>query len=235
MTNNRNKLASVAVMVGIGALATACQGSPFVDPPIHIIPNMDYQQYYEAQERSEFFADGRTMREPVEGTVARGHLKADDHLWRGRGLDGRLVDELPPTIEYGPELLERGEERYHIYCSPCHDEVGTGHGVVTTRGGGFQVQPANLHAERLKPMPLGHFYDVITNGKGTMLPYAAQIPVEDRWAIAVWVRTLQIHGENKGYDDQTTMTQVAAAPAEEAAATGEPGEADNAAKEQDNG
>jgi len=219
-------------MAAIGVLATACQGSPFEDPPIHIIPNMDYQQKYEAQERNDFYADGRGMRTPPEGTVARGFAKNDDHMWKGRGLDGRLVDELPDTIEYGPELVARGQERYDIYCAPCHDRVGTGHGIVTTRGGGFQVQPANLHQARLKPMPLGHFYDVITNGKGTMLPYASQIPVEDRWAIAVWVRTLQLHGDEKGYDDKTTMTHLASAPAPAANEGDDEAKGD---KEQDNG
>ena len=146
------------------------------------------------------FADGRAMRAPVEGTVARGQLKDDDLLWRGRDFDGRLADKLPESIELDAELLERGRERYDIYCSPCHDKTGQGKGPATLRGGGFKVAPANLHQERLLPMPLGYFYEVITNGKmPNMLPYAAQIPVEDRWAIAVWVRTLQTHGKDKGW------------------------------------
>lgn len=201
--------------VGATALAAGCQGNPFPDPPVHIIQNMDFQQRYEPQERNDFFADGRAMRRPVEGTVARGevHLKDNDHLYRGRGPDGRLVDALPSNIVDSAELLERGQERYNIYCSPCHDQAGTGHGIATTRGGGFQVQPASLHQDRLRAMPLGYFYDVVTNGKGTMLPYAAQIPTEDRWAITAWVRTLQAHGKSKGWDETTGMTTVAAADA----------------------
>lgn len=231
-TNNRKLVLATAVGLGALAATAACQGSPFVDPPVHIIPNMDYQQKFEAQEDIQRYSDTRAARRPVEGTVARGHLKADDALWKGRGLDGRLIDDLPEAIEYGPELLARGEERYNIYCAPCHDKVGTGHGVVTTRGGGFQVQPANLHQDRLRAMPIGHFYDVIVNGKGTMLPYASQvITAEDRWAIAAWVRTLQVYGKEKGYDETTGMTSVAAAaPADaNAPANGE------AAKEKDNG
>lgn len=135
---------------------------------------------------------GRAMREPPAGTVAVGHLKDDDHLYRGRGADERLADSLPVQIEMSRELLTRGEERYNIYCQPCHDYSGNGQGIATLRGGGFKVQPPSYHIDRLRAMPLGYFFKVITDGQGTMLSYAAQIPVEDRWAIAVWVRTLQV-------------------------------------------
>jgi len=134
----------------------------------------------------------RAMRPPPFGTVAVGHLKDDDHLHRGRGPDGRLADSLPRVIELNEALMKRGEERYNIYCQPCHDYSGGGRGVATLRGGGFKVQPPSYHIDRLRAMPLGYFYEVITNGKGTMGSYAAQIPAEDRWAIAVWVRTLQV-------------------------------------------
>jgi hypothetical protein len=204
--------------VGACALAgalTGCWGNRSDESPVHIIWNMDFQDKWDPQERVAFYEDGRAMRPPVEGTVARGLLKDDEHLYRGRGLDGRLTDELPAGMKLDAKLLERGRERYDIYCAPCHDESGTGKGPVTTRGGGFKVAPANLHQERLVPMPLGYFFEVITDGKmPNMLPYAAQIPVEDRWAIAVWVRALQIHGKGKGWDG----TAAAAAPAP--AATG---------------
>ncbi len=135
---------------------------------------------------------GRAMRTPPAGTIAVGHLKNDDHLHQGRDVNGRLVDELPPSIPLTPELLARGEERYNIYCQPCHDYTGSGNGIVTRRGGGFQAKmPVNFHTDYYRAMPLGHFYDVVKNGKGTMQSYGAQIPVEDRWAISVWVRTLQ--------------------------------------------
>jgi mono/diheme cytochrome c family protein len=191
----------------------ACQGTRSESAPIHLNPNMDFQDKYEAQERNDHYADGRAMRPPVEGTVARGLLKDDDHLWRGRGIDGRLVDALPGQLELNEDLLERGEARFNIFCAPCHDESGRGQGVVTKRGGRFQVQPASFHQARLRAMPLGYLYKVIAEGQGTMLSYAAQIPVEDRWAIAVWARALQKHGEAKGWDDDT-VTQVAAAGGE---------------------
>jgi mono/diheme cytochrome c family protein len=198
-TPNRYSSALLAGMA-LAGLLTGCWGNRSDEPPVHIIWNMDFQDKWDPQEKAKFFADGRAMRAPVEGTVARGQLKDDDLLWRGRGFDGRLSDQLPESIKLDAELLERGRERYDIYCAPCHDETGQGRGMATLRGGGFKVAPANLHQERLMPMPLGYFYEVITNGKmPNMLPYAAQIPVEDRWAIAVWVRALQIHGKDKGW------------------------------------
>ena len=153
-------------------------------------------------------------------------------------LLGALAEAIPNderivTIEDSAELLARGQERYDIYCAPCHDRAGTGHGIATTRGGGFQVQPASLHQDRLRAMPLGYFYDVVTNGKGTMLPYAAQIPTEDRWAISAWVRTLQAHGKAKGWDENTGMTTVASAEAASDAAKAGAGAAPKNGAQQD--
>jgi mono/diheme cytochrome c family protein len=199
-----NALALALRLIPAVVVLTACQGNRSDLPPVHLVHNMDFQARFDAQEENPFFqpvdcaaalnhgCKGRAMRPPVPGTVAVGHLKDDDELHRGRGADGRLFDRLPASLQLGPELLDRGQQRYDIYCQPCHDYTGGGHGIATLRGGGFKVAPANLHDPRLRAMPLAYFYDVITNGKGTMLPYAAQIPVEDRWAIAAWVRTLQV-------------------------------------------
>jgi len=187
--------------LALAALAlTGCWGNRSEKPPVHIVWNMDFQDKWDPQEPSEFFADKRAQRPEVPGTVARGFLKDDDLLWRGRDFDGRFADRLPDGMTLDAALLERGRERYDIYCAVCHDQSGRGLGPATLRGGGFKVAPANLHQERLVPMPLGYFYDVITNGKmPNMFPYAAQIPVNDRWAIAAWVRALQIHGKDKGW------------------------------------
>ena len=194
---------SAALPVLAAASAVGCHGNRSEEPPVHLIQNMDFQARFDAQEENPFFQEqdcaravnhdckGRANRYPVPGTVAVGQLRDDDELHRGRGADGRLFDRLPSSITLGPELLDRGQQRYNIYCQPCHDNTGSGKGIATLRGGGFKVAPANLHDPRLRAMPLAYFYDVITNGKGTMLPYAAQIPVQDRWAIAAWVRTLQ--------------------------------------------
>lgn len=202
----------VACTLLVGALA-GCEGNRSELPPVHVFIDMDQQQRFDAQERNDFFADHRAMRPPVEGTVAQGYLKDDDHFYRGRGLDGRLSDDLPAQLELDADLLERGQQRYDIYCAPCHDQAGRGKGPATSRGGGFKVQPASFHQERLLPMPLGYYFDVISNGKGTMSSYAAQIPEADRWAIAVWVRALQLHGKNKGWDDTQGGAVAAAAPA----------------------
>jgi mono/diheme cytochrome c family protein len=217
LATSPTRLATGLTGLALAGLLSGCWGNRSEDPPVHIIWNMDFQDKWDPQEKVSFFADGRAMRPPVEGTVARGQLKDDDLLWRGRGFDGRFADQLPESIKLDAELLERGRERYDIYCAPCHDETGQGKGIVTQRGGGFKVAPANLHQERLLPMPLGYFYDVITNGKmPNMLPYAAQIPVEDRWAIAVWLRTLQIYGKDKHWGAAPVAS--APSPAEDAGA-----------------
>lgn len=208
-----SKLTHLLLLGGLAVGASACQGNRSESPPVHLNPNMDFQDRYDPQERNDFFEDGRAMRAPVEGTVARGFLKDDDHMWRGRGLDGRFIDALPAQMELNEDLLARGEERFEIFCAPCHDESGRGQGIVTKRGGLFQVQPASFHQDRLRAMPLGYIYKVINEGQGTMLPYAAQIPVEDRWAIAAWVRVLQKHGIEKKWDDGAP-TQVAKAGGE---------------------
>ncbi len=188
----RSAAAAVLLLSVVG-----CRGNKSDQPPIHLQQNMDFQRRGEAQERNDFFEDGRVMRLPVDGTVAQGQLRADDHLWRGKLPNGLLADEVPASIEVGSALLDRGEERYNIYCQPCHGATAHGNGPATRRGGGFAVKPANLHQKRFLPIPLGYIYDVVTNGKGSMKGYAAQIPVEDRWAIAVWVRTLQLSGQAK--------------------------------------
>lgn len=198
-----------------------CRGTRSEDPPVHLNWNMDFQERGDPQEFNGFFADGRVMRTPPEGTVAVGFLKDDDHLYQGRNLDGTLADALPPSIKLDEKLLGRGEARFNIYCAPCHGQTGHGDGPATRRGGGFAVAPANLHLARLRPEALGYFFHVISNGKGKMRSYKAQIPVEDRWAIAAWVRTLQRSHDAK----QSDMPPAAAAPAPGAPAP-QPGRGD---------
>jgi mono/diheme cytochrome c family protein len=136
-------------------------------------------------EASDFFADGLSARQPVPGTVARGQLRFDKHLYQGK-VNGELATTLPVELSKG--LLTRGQERYNIYCSPCHDRTGRGNGMVVQRG---LKQPPSFHEERLREVAIGHFFDVMTNGFGAMYSYASRISVEDRWAIAAYVRTLQ--------------------------------------------
>ena len=187
------------VAVGLVTMATGCRGNKSADPPVHLQQNMDFAQSYEAQEINAWFPDKRAMRPPVEGTQARslsgspsdGFLRTDDHLYKGRGADGRLVDALPRDVKLTKALLERGQDRYQIYCVPCHDNTGAGNGMVMQRG--WPNKPPSYHEPRMRALPLGHFYDVITNGRGTMMGYAAQLTdVKDRWAVAAYVRTLQL-------------------------------------------
>jgi len=149
--------------------------------------DMHNQAKYQPNEVSDFFADGQANRPPVPGTVARGWLREDPHLYRGIGPDGAFATTLPMPLSR--DLVERGHERFEIFCSPCHGRTGDGRGMIVQRG--FK-QPASFHDARLVGMPYGYFFDVMTNGFGEMSSYASQVPVEDRWAIASYLRTLQL-------------------------------------------
>jgi hypothetical protein len=137
--------------------------------------------------RSDFFADQRSERPPVEGTVARGELHEDTYFYTGK-TGNNPGDYMPFPVT--KEVLERGRERYNIYCSPCHSLTGDGNGFVPSRG--FARMPPSYHIPRLQKAPLGYFYDVITNGFGIMPDYASQIPPDDRWKIVAYIRALQL-------------------------------------------
>jgi mono/diheme cytochrome c family protein len=144
------------------------------------------QAKYKPLGESNFFSDRRAARALPEGTVARGWLKADQKLYEGKqGRD--IVATLPVPLT--KELLARGRERFNIYCSPCHDRTGGGRGMVVRRG--YQPPPS-LHIDRLRDAPVGHFFDVMSNGLGAMPDYASQIDVADRWAVAAYVKALQL-------------------------------------------
>jgi mono/diheme cytochrome c family protein len=153
---------------------------------------MDRQPRHETQEASPLRTRDGTIRVPVPGTIAVGRLRNDDHLHRAKGLDGELVDSIPPGLGPDPQRPARGQQRYAIFCAPCHDSAGTGTGIVVERG---MVTPPSLLDARLRQEPLGHLYKVIAEGERNMPSHAAQIPVEDRWAIATHVRSLQGAGD----------------------------------------
>ena len=134
---------------------------------------------------SVFFKNASSARPLVDGTVARGTLQDDEAFFTGKN-GAAVADTLPFPLT--AEVLDRGEQRYNIYCSPCHGPTGKGDGMIVRRG--FR-RPPSYHTERLQIAPIGHFYDVMTNGFGAMQDYAAQIPVQDRWAIAAYIRALQ--------------------------------------------
>ena len=147
------------------------------------------QAKYEPYESSELFDDGGSARVHPEGTVARGHFEPDHAYVRGTTGGGAFVTSLPERIEVTPAYMRRGEERYGIFCAPCHGALGYGDGMIVQRG---YFKPASYHEARLQQQPVGYFYDVITRGFGRMPAYASQVPVEDRWAIVAYVRALQL-------------------------------------------
>ena len=147
---------------------------------------MHNQPKHEPLESSSFFKDGASARPLVAGTIPRGYLHTNEALFEG--LTGtNLVDSIPMKIT--PELIQRGRERFDIYCSVCHGLTGDGDGMVVQRG---FPHPPSFHSERLREAPVGHFYRVITYGYGVMFPYAVRVPTEDRWAIVAYIRTLQL-------------------------------------------
>lgn len=147
--------------------------------------DMHDQPRYEPLEKSTFFRDGRSARPAVAGTIARGRLFEDQHLHTGR-VDGQPATTFP--FEVTREVLERGRERYAIYCTPCHAPDGGGEGMVVKRG---MRRPTSFHEQRLVDAPPGYFFDVVTNGFGAMFDYSDRIAARDRWAIVAWVRVLQ--------------------------------------------
>jgi cytochrome c553 len=148
--------------------------------------DMHVQPKYRPADPSTFFGDGRSVRPPVPGTVARGQLRADELLYTGK-INGQVADQFPFVIT--KKDLERGRERFNIFCTPCHDYTGNGGGIIVQRG---FPPPPSYHIDRLRQAPVGHFFDVMTNGLGAMYSYAARVSPEDRWRIAAYIRALQL-------------------------------------------
>lgn len=157
--------------------------------------DMHDQPKYIPLRPSDFFGDGRSERSLVEGAVARGHLDDDNAYFTGRGPDGKFVDEFP--FQVTKEVIGRGQARFNIYCAPCHDRLGNGDGKIVRRG---YRHPPSYHIDRLRQVPNGYIYDVITSGFGAMPDYSAQIKPADRWAIVAYVRALQL-AQNGKIDD----------------------------------
>lgn len=147
--------------------------------------DMHNQPRYKPLAATNFFGDGRSSRPVIDGVVARGHMRADSAKFTGK-LNGVEVTTLPVTITRAD--LARGRERFDIYCSPCHGRLGNGEGMVVKRG--FKAPPPYT-SERVMNAPIGHYFDVITNGFGAMPSYASRVPVDDRWRIVAYVKALQ--------------------------------------------
>lgn len=198
----------------LAALA-GCRGEPSRKPPIHLNQNMDLQDKYKPQRVSTFFEDGRAMRPPVEGAVGRDYLataygvntegleahddrllREDDAHWRGLNEDGTTVEAIPASVKVDEALLARGQQRYNIYCTPCHGDSGAGDGIVNHVG---RLNVPSYHQDYMRQYSAGHIFGVISNGSASQLMkgYKHQIPVKDRWAIVAYVRALQ-HQMAKG-------------------------------------
>jgi mono/diheme cytochrome c family protein len=192
------------------ALTGCARGCTSSRPPIHINPSMDNQPKVLPQTASDFFYNGASMREPVPGTVPIGGLKEDTAFFTGKGADGQFVAAIPHPVDEA--LLERGRQRYVIYCQPCHDPRGDGKGILFQRG---NVPTATFHQEKILKYPDGQIFDVITNGMGLMSSYRWAIPPSDRWAIVAYVREL----ERKRPASATNAPAAAQAPTDKPAVT----------------
>jgi hypothetical protein len=175
------QIAAVCAIAACGALAGCRQ-------------DMHDQPKFIPQRGTEFYADGRSARPQVANTVARGQLHEDAYFYTGM-QDGKEGNVMPFAVTM--EVLQRGQERFNIYCTPCHSRVGNGAGMIVQRG----YRPAgNFHTSRLQAAPLGHFFAVMTNGYGAMPDYAAQVAPQDRWAIVAYIKALQLSQSAKPSD-----------------------------------
>jgi hypothetical protein len=163
-----------ASLAGVAMLLSGCRLDMHVQPK------------YLPYEPTDFFGDGRSERPVIPGTVARGHLHDDELFYTGME-NGVVADKFPFPITKAD--IERGRQRYNIYCTPCHDYTGNGQGMIVQRG---FPPPPSFHIQRLREAPAGHFYEVITNGYGVMFSYAARVEPADRWRIAAYIRALQL-------------------------------------------
>ncbi|HXU48992.1 MAG TPA: cytochrome c [Candidatus Binatia bacterium] len=179
------KFARFRSLVWLGAVAFLVSGCRI---------DMHIQPKYLPYEPSSFFADGRSERPMVPGTVARGELRTDTLLFTGME-NGVEANRFPFPITKAD--LERGRERFNVYCTPCHDYTGSGNGMIVQRG---FPHPPSFHSDRLRQAPVGHFYGVMTNGFGAMYSYADRVDVGDRWRIAAYIRVLQL-SRNATLDD----------------------------------
>jgi Cytochrome C oxidase, cbb3-type, subunit III len=176
-----NRIAAVCAIAGASLLAGCRQ-------------DMQDQPKFIPQRGTDFYADGRSARPQVENTVARGQLHEDSYLYTGL-QGGKEGDGMPFPVTM--EVLQRGQERFNIYCTPCHSRVGNGAGMIVQRG----YRPAgNFHTTRLMAAPLGHFFNVMTNGYGAMPDYAAQLTPQDRWAVVAYIKALQLSQDAKPGD-----------------------------------
>ena len=206
------RVLSAIVLISAVPLAGCARGCTSSRPPIHLNPSMDNQPKVRAQSASAFFYDGSSMRQPVPGTIAIGELKEDVAFFTGKGADGQFVATIPVAVD--DALLDRGRERYVIYCQPCHDARGDGKGILFQRG---NVPTATFHQEKMLKYSDGQIFDIMTNGQGLMPAYRWPIPPADRWAIVAYVRGLQ--RDRQARNASAAVPTIPPAPAAATAST----------------
>lgn len=205
------KASSLILMLAAGAVLAGCHTDMWVQPK-----SVAYRE-------NDMFPDGKSARPLEEGVVARGHLRTDVGAFTGRGPDGKFVAALPATLKIWGKtvsttkqlkvVLDHGEDRFNAFCSHCHGKTGNGDGMITQRGLILRRKPATYHTDRLRKMPIGYFFHVMTDGMGTMFSQAERLNADDRWAIAAYIRVLQasqnvdpasLSAEQKAQIDQKT-------------------------------
>jgi mono/diheme cytochrome c family protein len=187
MMNKRYSFSLFLLALAVLAITSGCyQGRPSEKPPLHVNPNMDNQEKYKALGENEFYPDGSNMRLPVAGTISRGNLREDVEYYTGKDAAGQFIAKNPVPLTM--EIMKRGEDRFNIYCTPCHGRTGDGKGIVVQYG---LVPPPSFHQDRLRLERDGYMFDVMTNGIRNMQSYRNQVPVSDRWAIIHYFRALQ--------------------------------------------
>ena len=186
MTRRPTRVLGLLAFASVFALTGCARGCTSSRPPIHLNPSMDNQPKVRPQSSSTFFSDGSAMRQPVPGTIAIGGLKEDTAFFTGRNADGQFVATIP--IATDDAMLDRGRQRYTIYCQPCHDARGDGKGILFQRG---NIPTATFHQEKVLKYTDGQLFDIMTNGQGLMPAYKWPIPPADRWAIIAHIHGLQ--------------------------------------------
>lgn len=181
-------LKHIIALLLISVMIVSCRGQLSDKPPMRHHFNMNFQERFNAQQENPFFEDGMAMRMPVEGTLARGNLRHDAAIFDGLDEDGNYIADIP--FELTRDFLNRGRERYDIFCQMCHGGTGDGRGIIMTGGYGYVPAPT-FHSDNSRALTDGEVYSAIANGIRNMPSYATQIPVEDRWAIVAYVRALQ--------------------------------------------
>jgi mono/diheme cytochrome c family protein len=196
-------VAAIAIIIALAlvpfALVARARSITTTKPRLHVFSDMDNQPRFGPQQANPAFADGRAMRRPVTGTIARGDVQGDIRYERGyasedwAGEEPDWVEAIPVAVDRG--LLERGRARFDVFCAPCHGLDGAGRGIVSQRAEALEegtwVPPVSFHTDSVRERPPGHLFNTITNGIRTMPAYGSQVPVADRWAIAAYLRALQ--------------------------------------------